>query len=214
MPSQSSPAKPGLDLPCPFTLPLFPEALTATDEAQAKDPDQVHLPLTSPSDGAGEARPIGPSDADASRCAAPPAPEWVRVVREPGAEDVPRLTLRQPTDAVQLIRRRSNAELVEVFYLITLNALNEVTACQEVTRGLLNSSLVHPREVFRLAILLSAKGIVIAHNHPSGNPTPSADDRAVTRQLVEAGRILDIPVCDHVIVAPDKYFSFSEAGLL
>jgi DNA repair protein RadC len=83
-----------------------------------------------------------------------------------------------------------------------------------ITRGLLDSSLVHPREVFRAAIAEAAAGIVVLHNHPSGNPTPSADDRAVTRQLVEAGRLLDIPVYDHVIVGGDRYFSFAEAGLL
>ncbi len=217
MPDHQSLTRPSLDLPCPFTLPLFPEDLTATAEPLAKDQDQGHLALTFKADEAsedGQARPIGPSDRDASRCTAPQAPEWVRVVREPGAEDLPRMTIRKPTDAVRLIRRRSDAELVEVFYVITLNATNDVTACQEVTRGLLNSSLCHPREVFRLAILRNAAAIILAHNHPSGNPTPSAEDRAITHQLVEAGRILDIPVADHVIVTPDKYFSFTDAGLL
>ena len=83
-----------------------------------------------------------------------------------------------------------------------------------ITRGILNSSLVHPREVFRAAIAEAAAGIIVVHNHPSGDPTPSADDRAVTRQLVEAGRLLDLPVYDHVIVGGDRYVSFAEAGLL
>jgi len=213
MPDPESLARPSLDLPCPFTLPLFPEELTATAETET----EPQLALTFPSAEASEdgaARPVGPTDVGASRCVAPPAPEWVRVVREPGAEDLLATTIRRPRDAVRLIRRRSDAELVEVFYVIILNAFNDVTACQEVTRGILNSSLCHPREVFRLAILRNAAAIIIAHNHPSGNPAPSADDRAITRQLVEAGRILDIPVADHVIVTPDKYFSFTEAGLL
>src|SRR5437773_1088803 len=72
-----------------------------------------------------------------------------------------------------------------------------------ITRGILNSSLVHPREVFRAAIAEAAAGIIVVHNHPSGDPTPSADDRAVTRQLVDAGRLLDLPVYDHVIVGGD-----------
>lgn len=210
MPDQNSLAKPSQDPPCPFTLPMFPD-MPAVATAKPKAVDQLTFPSL---EGEAVAKPVGPSDDGASRCAAPPAPEWVRVVREPGAEDLPPTNIRRPSDAVDLIRRRSDVELVEVFYIITLNSLNGVTACQEVTRGLLNSSLVHPREVFRLAILNSAKSIILAHNHPSGNPTPSADDRAVTRQLVEAGRILDIPVVDHVIVAVDKYFSFSEAGLI
>ncbi len=68
--------------------------------------------------------------------------------------------------------------------------------------------------MFRAAIAEAAAAIIVVHNHPSGNPTPSPDDRAVTRQLVEAGRLLDVPVYDHVIVAGDHYFSFAEAGLL
>ena len=83
-----------------------------------------------------------------------------------------------------------------------------------VTRGLLNSSLVHPREVFREAIAEGAAAIILVHNHPSGDPTPSPDDRAVTEQLVQAGKVLDIPVQDHVIIGRGRYISFAEAGLL
>ncbi len=84
-----------------------------------------------------------------------------------------------------------------------------------MTRGILNSSLVHPREVFRLAIIHGAAGLIVAHNHPSGDPAPSADDKAVTAQLVEAGRLLDIPIYDHVIIGDDgRFFSFAEAGLI
>jgi DNA repair protein RadC len=83
-----------------------------------------------------------------------------------------------------------------------------------VTRGILNSSLVHPREVFREAIAERAAAIVLVHNHPSGDPAPSLDDRVVTEQLVAAGRLLDIPVHDHVIIGRGRYTSFAEAGLL
>ena len=83
-----------------------------------------------------------------------------------------------------------------------------------VTKGLLDASLVAPREVFRAAILEAAAGVILVHNHPSGDPTPSAEDRAVTRQLVAAGTLLDIPVYDHVIIAGDRYTSFATAGLL
>jgi DNA repair protein RadC len=103
---------------------------------------------------------------------------------------------------------------VEEFHLLTLDVQNRVTRDLLITRGILNSSLVHPREVFRAAIAEAAAGIVVVHNHPSGNPAPSPDDRSVTAQLVQAGRVLDVPVCDHVIVAGDRYFSFAEAGLL
>ena len=95
-----------------------------------------------------------------------------------------------------------------------LDAQSRPRALHEVTRGTLSSSLVHPREVFRLAVAYNAAGIIVAHNHPSGDPTPSADDRAMTKQLVEAGRVLDIPVYDHVIVGDERYLSFASAGLL
>ena len=78
----------------------------------------------------------------------------------------------------------------------------------------LNAVLIHPREVFRLAIAESAAAIILAHNHPSGNTEPSSEDIAITRQLVEAGRIVDIRVLDHVIIAGDDYTSFVERGLL
>jgi len=83
-----------------------------------------------------------------------------------------------------------------------------------VSRGILNSSLVHPREVFREAIAERAASIVLVHNHPSGDPTPSPDDRAITSQLVAAGRLLDIPINDHLVIGRGRYISFAEAGLL
>jgi DNA repair protein RadC len=73
---------------------------------------------------------------------------------------------------------------------------------------------VHPREVFAPAILLGAVAIVVAHNHPSGDPTPSAEDRSITAQLVSAGKLLDIPIHDHIIVGNGRYTSFADAGLL
>jgi DNA repair protein RadC len=103
---------------------------------------------------------------------------------------------------------------VEEFHVLTLDAQNRITRDLLITRGILNSSLVHPREVFRGAIAEAAAGVIVVHNHPSGHPAPSAEDRAITSQLVEAGHILDIPVHDHVIIAADRYFSFAEAGLL
>jgi len=104
--------------------------------------------------------------------------------------------------------------LSEVFYLITLNAQSNVVGLHEVTRGTLTSSLVPAREVFIRAIADCAAGIIIAHNHPSGHTMPSPDDHTVTRQLMDAGKLLDIPVYDHVIIGDGRYFSFAEGGLL
>lgn len=81
------------------------------------------------------------------------------------------------------------------------------------TRGILNSSLIHPREGFYAAIVAHATAMVLCHNHPSGDPTLSPDDRVVTEQLVGVGRLLDIPVHDHVIIGRGHYVGFAEAGL-
>jgi DNA repair protein RadC len=141
-------------------------------------------------------------------------PAWVRLIKEVDPSQPEPVQVRGPLDAVNILRERASCELVEVFYVVALNTQSRVIAVQEVTRGILNSSLVHPREVFRVAIALGAAGIIVAHNHPSGDPTPSADDRAITRQLVDAGRLLDIPVYDHVVLGAQRYLSFAEAGLL
>jgi DNA repair protein RadC len=122
--------------------------------------------------------------------------------------------IRQPEDVVQLLGDKLRDLQVEEFHLLALDSQSQVLRDVLVTRGLLNSSLVHPREVFRPAIAEAAAGIIVVHNHPSGDPTPSAEDRAATKQLVAAGQLLDLPVYDHVIIAGDKFVSFAAAGLL
>lgn len=144
-------------------------------------------------------------------------PGWcfVRLIREPGTDVQPAARIRGPGDVQRLLAERCAQLDQEVFFVVSLGSQSQVRAIEEVTRGLVNASLVHPREAFRGAILAGAAGIILVHNHPSGDPTPSADDRAVTRQLVDAGRVLDIPVFDHVVMGTgDRYVSFAEAGLL
>jgi DNA repair protein RadC len=143
-------------------------------------------------------------------------PRWcfVRLIREPGTEPHPGERIRGPSDVHRLLVPRVQCLEVEAFYVVSLGTQSQVRAIEELTRGTLNSSIVHPREVFRSAILAGAAAVIVAHNHPSGDPMPSADDRAVTRQLVDAGRLLDIPVCDHLILAGARFVSFAEAGLL
>jgi len=102
----------------------------------------------------------------------------------------------------------------EVFLVLLLDGRNRLLGELRISEGTLTAALVHPREVFAPAIRLAAAAIVLIHNHPSGDPTPSADDRVVTEQLVAAGRLLDIPVHDHVIIGRGRYTSFAEAGLL
>ncbi|HEU5262034.1 MAG TPA: DNA repair protein RadC [Gemmatimonadales bacterium] len=135
--------------------------------------------------------------------------------RRLGAErEPPPERIRGPADVQRFYASRLRDLAVEQFHVLALGSQSQVLGDLLITRGILNSSLVHPREVFRAAIAEAAAGIIVVHNHPSGDPTPSADDRAVTRQLVEAGRLLDVPVYDHVIVGGDRYVSFAEAGLL
>jgi DNA repair protein RadC len=134
-----------------------------------------------------------------------------RIARE---ERPPLSRIREPDDVVRLFQNRLRDLQVEEFHLLALDSQSQVLREVLVTRGLLNSSLVHPREVFRAAIAEAAAGIIVVHNHPSGDPTPSAEDRAVTQQLVAAGRLLDLPLYDHVIIAGDRFVSFATAGLL
>jgi DNA repair protein RadC len=135
--------------------------------------------------------------------------------RRAGTEaDPPPERIRSPADVHRFYAARLRDLAVEEFHVLALDSQSQVLADLLITRGILNSSLVHPREVFRAAIAEAAAGIIVVHNHPSGDPTPSVDDRAVTRQLVEAGRLLDLPVYDHVVVGGDRYVSFAEGGLL
>jgi DNA repair protein RadC len=122
--------------------------------------------------------------------------------------------LRSPRDVARLFASRLEDLPVEEFHVAVLDAQHRIERDVTITRGILTSSLVHPREVFREAIAERAAAIILVHNHPSGDPTPSADDRLVTEQLVAAGRLLDIPVHDHVIIGRGRYTSFAEAGLL
>lgn len=102
----------------------------------------------------------------------------------------------------------------ERFLALCLNTRNELVREVTISVGSLNASIVHPREVFKPALACAAAGLIIAHNHPSGDPAPSREDREVTRVLGEAGRLLDVPLHDHVIIGSDSYFSFKDSGLL
>lgn len=134
-----------------------------------------------------------------------------RLARE---ERPARARIRSPDDVVRLLADRLRDIEVEEFHLLALSARREVIREVLISRGVLTGSLVHPREVFRAAIAEAAAGIIVVHNHPSGDPSPSPEDRAVTAQLTAAGAVLGIPVLDHVIVAGDRWISFASQGLL
>lgn len=121
--------------------------------------------------------------------------------------------LRGPENVYDLTRdiRSANREHFVGFYL---NSRHQVLRREIISIGSLNASIVHPREVFLPAVALSAASVILAHNHPSGDPTPSEEDLAITRRLVESGRLLGIELLDHVVVARDAYASFKERRLL
>ncbi len=102
----------------------------------------------------------------------------------------------------------------EVFRVLLLNRANRLIKEVTVSEGTLEASIVHPRDVFREALLEPAAGIILIHNHPSGNPTPSEEDLRITKQLVEAGRLLGIKVYDHLILAGETYRSLADEGLI
>jgi DNA repair protein RadC len=102
----------------------------------------------------------------------------------------------------------------EVFKVLLLNRANRLIKEVTISEGTLEASLVHPRDVFREALLEPAAGVILIHNHPSGNPSPSEEDLRITKQLVEAGRLLGIKVYDHIILAGENHRSLAEEGLI
>ncbi len=118
--------------------------------------------------------------------------------------------VRGPADVFTRLGPRLQDAPQEEFHALLLNSRHRVIREVFVTRGLLDSALIHPREVFRAAVSEGAAGVILVHNHPSGDPTPSAEDRAVTRQLAEAGRALGIPVLDHVVLGRGSYTSLAD----
>jgi DNA repair protein RadC len=122
--------------------------------------------------------------------------------------------IKDPQSVVKAIRASIKDKAKEHFKLILLNPRNKIIGISTISIGILNASLVHPREVFKDAITHSAASVVLAHNHPSGDPEPSEDDIMITKRLIEAGKILGIEVMDHIIIAKNGFFSFKERGLV
>jgi DNA repair protein RadC len=131
--------------------------------------------------------------------------------------DVPRPLWRQlkvPCDSAQFFTALLASEPVEVFGVALLDGKHRVLSYYEAHRGGINETVVDPRAVFRAALLVGAAAIIVAHNHPSGDPAPSPDDRELTQRLHAAGTLIGCEVIDHVIVAEGRYYSFREGGLL
>ena len=126
----------------------------------------------------------------------------------------PHPSITGPADVFHLVKRRLAARTQEHFLILLLNARHAVLGIETISVGTLNASIVHPREVFRAAVLGNAASLILCHNHPSGDPTPSDDDVAITRRLVQVGELHGIPILDHVVVTKKTYASFGELRLL
>jgi DNA repair protein RadC len=128
--------------------------------------------------------------------------------------------IASPAEAAAVLRERARSLDREVFWVLLLDIKNRLIAPPaEVSKGTLNSSLIHPREIFKPAIQYSAAAVILAHNHPSGDPSPSAQDVRITKKLMEAGRTMEINVLDHIIIGrktregADDFLSLRESGL-
>lgn len=125
-----------------------------------------------------------------------------------------RTAVKSPEDVSRLLMEEMRYLKKEVFKIILLNTKNYIIKSVNVSMGSLNSSIVHPREVFSEPVKSGCSGILLAHNHPSGDPEPSREDIDTTQRLVNAGNILGIKVLDHIIIGDGRYMSFKEQGLV
>lgn len=176
-------------------------AVDVADRILARFGGSLRRLAASPANGLRELPGVG--QATASRIQAA-----LELGRRAGAEIAPEADrIRGPADVFARMGPRLRDLRQEEFHALLLNTQHKVIREVLVTRGLLDASLIHPREVFRPAIVESAAGVILVHNHPSGDPAPSPEDRAVTHQLSEAGAALGIPVLDHVVVGDGCWVS-------
>ena len=124
------------------------------------------------------------------------------------------IKITSPEDVFNMFRFLFDGEVRERFIILWLSSANKVMGWDVISEGILNSSLVHPREVFRGCCVSTCSSLICMHNHPSGNPEPSTEDISITKKLSEAGKLLDIPLYDHIIFAENTYTSFVERRLI
>lgn len=136
--------------------------------------------------------------------------EIARRLESHNEEEKPKIN--SPADVYRLIYPRLREQKKEMFIELCLDTKNQVIKEETISIGSLNANVVHPREVFKMALAESAAHIIVAHNHPSGDPAPSREDIEITRKLVETGSIMGITVLDHVIIGDGRHFSMKEAG--
>jgi DNA repair protein RadC len=138
--------------------------------------------------------------------------EFVRYAH--GHPESERVVIKSPLDIYEMVRGEMEYLQTEHFMVIGLSTKNHVITRHIVSKGSLNASIVHPRETFRMLIRRACAGAILVHNHPSGDPSPSIEDITLTRQLAEAGKVIDIPILDHLIVGQGKFYSMKEQGMI
>ena len=123
-------------------------------------------------------------------------------------------TLDTPDRIADLLRETNRAYEVENFQIVLLNTRRKLIRVDNISQGTLDTILVHPREVFKPAILESAASVILLHNHPSGDPSPSREDLRLTRQLVDCSKLLDLRIHDHVIIGRERFVSLAQRGAI
>lgn len=134
----------------------------------------------------------------------------IKMIKDRETEKKYKVKVTNPWDCYTVLSDLLEDEDREHFLVVTLNTKNEINNIITVSIGTLNRAIIHPREVFKSAILSNANKIIIAHNHPSGHIEPSQEDKNITNILVESGEILKIEVLDHIIIGEGCYYSFKE----
>jgi DNA repair protein RadC len=129
-----------------------------------------------------------------------------------GFTDEPRRKIRSPADVYSLLYPKMREQKRERLVALLLDTKNQVLREEVISIGSLNANIVHPREVFKAALMESCASVILSHNHPSGDPTPSREDIAVTEKLIEGGKLLGIDVLDHVVIGDGKYVSLKDEG--
>lgn len=136
-------------------------------------------------------------------------------VKRPPTEFLPKVF--SSADSERFLRRiweKDSIEHFESFYILVLNRANQITGWRQISKGGVAGTVADPKIIFQFALLGNASGIILAHNHPSGNMMASEADKHVTRKIVEAGKVLEIQVLDHIILGPERYMSFSDEGMM
>ena len=122
--------------------------------------------------------------------------------------------IRTPEDVVNILSADYDAAVVEMAQMLALDTKNKIIGSFVISTGSLNASIIHPRDIFQRAILSNAASVILVHNHPSGDPTPSSEDIELTNKLVQVGKMMDLPILDHVVIGDGKFVSLKERGII